>query len=356
MTKRSTVFSIAVIVIGIVLMTVSLVSCGFDFKSLDSKDYVTNTHEITESFSGISIVSDNADITIVPTDSENASVVAFDRKKMTHEVSVKNGDLTIEIDDERKWYDHVNLFSFSTPAITVYLPLSEYGALSIDTDTGDVTIEKGFTFGGIDIKLSTGDVRCHSSSSDFIKIDADTSDVFVSDISAKDVSISISTGDVDLNRCTFASINSRTSTGDQSASALSIENDFTVEVSTGDTNIEDVDCKSFTSIGSTGEISLKNVTATETLSIERRSGDVDLECCTAGYLSVKTSTGDVEFDRSDAGEIYAKTSTGDVEGTLLTSKIFITSTNTGKIRVPSSTEGGKCEITTDTGDIEITVP
>ena len=137
---------------------------------------------------------------------------------------------------------------------------------------------------------------------------------------------------------------------------MTISGDYTLEVSIGDAEINNVNCNSFTSTGNSGEISLKNFTATATLSIERSTGDVELECCTAGYLSVNTSTGDVEFDRSDAGEIYVKTSTGDVEGSLLTSKIFITKTSTGKVEVPASTTGGKCVITTSTGDIEITAP
>ena len=47
------------------------------------------------------------------------------------------------------------------------------------------------------------------------------------------------------------------------------------------------------------------------------------------------------------------TSTGDVNGTLLSEKIFITDTSTGRVSVPKTTSGGKCEITTSTGDINI---
>ena len=51
--------------------------------------------------------------------------------------------------------------------------------------------------------------------------------------------------------------------------------------------------------------------------------------------------------------IMVKTSTGNVKGTLLSDKIFVTDTSTGRVSVPKTTSGGKCEITTSTGDIEI---
>lgn len=356
MTKRSVILSSIVTVIGIILMSVSLVSCGFDFKNLDKKDYETNTYEITESFYNVSIVSNTADITFAPSDSDTARIVCFEHKKTTHSVSVKDGVLTISIDDERKWYDYITPFSFSSPTITVYLPLSEYGALTVSSDTSDVTIPKGFTFESIDISLDTGDFKSSASTQNFVKVDASTGNVQLSDMSAKDLTISLSTGDVTLERCSFENICAKTSTGKHKVSSLTISGDYTLEVSTGDAEINNVNCNSFTSTGNSGEISLKNFTATATLSIERSTGDVELECCTAGCLSVNTSTGDVDFDKSDAGEIYVKTSTGDVEGSLLTSKIFITKTSTGKVKVPASTTGGKCEITTSTGDIEITAP
>lgn len=81
-------------------------------------------------------------------------------------------------------------------------------------------------------------------------------------------------------------------------------------------------------------MTLKNVIAAETFSIER-------------------STGKVRFDGCDAAEILVKTGTGDVKGTLLSEKIFIARSNTGRVDVPQTVTGGRCEIITSTGDIEI---
>ena len=109
-----------------------------------------------------------------------------------------------------------------------------------------------------------------------------------------------------------------------------------IKVSTGDINIKDITCKDLNSSGSTGSITLENVLASDT-------------------LNIKSSTGDVRFINSDAGEITVKTSTGDVTGTLKSGKEFITKTSTGDISVPDTKFGGKCTVTTSTGDIYIDI-
>ena len=89
-------------------------------------------------------------------------------------------------------------------------------------------------------------------------------------------------------------------------------------------------------VNGTGNINLKNVISTETFSIERDTGNVKLESC-------------------DAAEIYVKTDTGNVEASFISDKIVIYETDTGKVSVPKSTTGGRCEVTTDTGNIKITI-
>ena len=97
-----------------------------------------------------------------------------------------------------------------------------------------------------------------------------------------------------------------------------------------------VKCNKFSTSGSTGDTLLKNVIANE-------------------KLYAKRSTGDIRIEKCDAGEIFIETDTGHVKGTLLTDKVFIVETDTGSINVPKTTSGGRCEITTDTGDIKISI-
>ncbi len=75
----------------------------------------------------------------------------------------------------------------------------------------------------------------------------------------------------------------------------------------------------------------------------------------SGKFDIERSTGNVIFTRCDALEITVLTDTGDVRGSLLSEKIFFYETDTGDVDLPETLGGGKCKITTDTGDINITV-
>ena len=110
-----------------------------------------------------------------------------------------------------------------------------------------------------------------------------------------------------------------------------------IHTDTGDTKMSDVQCQDYYSECDTGSLFLKNVIA-------------------SGSYHFQLDTGDVHFDRCDAKEIYIETDTGDIDGTLLTDKVFLTDTDTGDVNVPKAVSGGRCEITTDTGDITIQVP
>jgi DUF4097 and DUF4098 domain-containing protein YvlB len=54
-------------------------------------------------------------------------------------------------------------------------------------------------------------------------------------------------------------------------------------------------------------------------------------------------------------DIYIETTTGSVTGTLISEKQFCTETSTGKVNVPPSGNGGRCEIETGTGNIRIEI-
>lgn len=150
------------------------------------------------------------------------------------------------------------------------------------------------------------------------------------------LTVSASTGDIDIKNLSAENINLTVTTGEIEAKSITCNGDFKTTVSTGEVELKDVSCKNLSSNGNTGDITLKDVIAEEKFAIER-------------------STGDVKFERCDANEIFVKTDTGDVKGSLLSDKVFITQTDTGNIDVPKTIIGGRCEITTDTGDIKITV-
>lgn len=238
-------------------------------------------------------------------------------KKQSIASPQKNGTLFIELKNNKRWYDYIGINFGGSPKITVYLPKTEYASLFISESTGDVRIPKDFTFKDVELSLSTGDVNFCASASEKIKIKTTTGDIGIDSISAGELELSVGTGTV-------------------TALDVSCTGEVSVNVSTGKAYLTDFKCKSVISDGNTGDIYLDNVIAEEKLSIKR-------------------STGDIRFNGSDAAEIFVETDTGNVTGTFLTDKVFIAQTDTGRVDVPKTTSGGRCEIITDTGNIKISV-
>lgn len=286
----------------------------WDFSKLSTVRYETNTYAIDESFKHITIVADTADIVFVP--SETVMVICYEEKNVVHPVAVNDDTLKIERIDTRKWYEYIGI-SFGTPKITVYLPQGTYGALLIDSSTGDVEMPKGYDFESMDITLTTGHMTNLASASDAMKIRTSTGDIRVEGTSAGSMELTVSTGQVTV-------------------SDVTCKGDIQIGVSTGWTNLKNIKCQNIVSSGNTGDIKLEDAVAKTKISVER-------------------STGDVVFDHCDAEELFVKTSTGDVKGSLLSEKVFIARADTGCVDVPKTINGGRCEITTDTGDIRFEI-
>ena len=150
------------------------------------------------------------------------------------------------------------------------------------------------------------------------------------------VKVKVSTGDIRLDSVSVDNIDFKTSTGDVKLTNVVCKENIKIKVSTGDVKLDDVKCIDLTAEGNTGDVSLKNVI-------------VD------GMISVKTHTGDIKFTDCDGSEISMEASTGDIKGSFLTNKIFIAKTNTGDIEVPKTSAGGRCELSTNTGDIKVRI-
>lgn len=319
MSKRTKIWLIVaacLVLLGGVLFAVAMSFYHWDFTELSTEKYETNTFHISDEFEGISINTNTADISFAPSDDGNSKVVCYETDKERHLVLVKDNILTIQLNDEREWYEHIGIY-VGSPKITIYLPEAEYNSLDIKSSTGTVKMPQNFQFEKVEIALTTGDVTFAASTSDFAKIKTTTGDVKVENITVGMLDLSVSTGSVVV--C-----------------GVTCEGDVKINVTTGKTTLTDVACKNLMTKGTTGNFSLSNTVATEQFSIER-------------------STGDVKFENSDATEIFIVTSTGDVKGSLRTDKVFITETDTGRVQVPKSVNGGRCEITTDTGDIIIEI-
>ena len=316
-TKKWLITAFILLVVGLLMFAIVMTANGWSLLALQSVKYETNTHEITEEFKSISISTDTSDIVFAPSDDGKVKVVCYENPNDGHTVNVDDGTLKITKLDERKWYEHVGV-NFSQTKVTIYLPEAEYGSLTITASTADITdTAKNLKFDSVDITLSTGDVKFFSSAKESLTVKASTGDIRLEGASARTVTLTVTTGDITIKD-------------------VMCDGDFSTTSSTGKVHIDNLKCKNLNSKGTTSDITLKDATVENKFSIERTTGDVTLDGC-------------------DGGEIVIKTGTGNVVGTLLTGKMFSAKASTGKIDVPESTIGGKCQITTSTGDIKIKI-
>ena len=311
------IIAAVLVIIGAILFTSALFAADFDFSKISSVNYQTNTYTADNTFENIIIADETADVILKASTDGTCRVECTENEKVTHSVTVDGGALRITSNDERKWYDHITFFGSNKASITVFLPAVKYSSLSVDITTGDVRIPNGFEFESVKISGTTSDVELGSDVTASLDINLTTGDVDITGISAGKASVTVTTGDIEADR-------------------VQVKDDLTLKFTTGDAEMDNVTCTNLKVKGTTGDVSLENVIVHEN-------------------LSVNTGTGDVLFEDCDADEIYVKTTTGSVKGTLLTEKVFLAETSTGNVNVPKTTSGGKCEITTTTGDIRIRI-
>ena len=316
MKKAFIIIAIILVILGSAIFFIALGSAKFDFRNLETSKLQTKTYPVTEAFRNIQIEEDTAHVIFAASSDGTCSVECRETEKNVHRVTVEDGTLKIVAEHMSGWRTWFSL-SFEEESVTVYLPQDAYEMLLIETHTGDVEIPQDLRFYDVDITGSTGDVRCAASVTNKLSIGLSTGDVTLSGVSAGAIKCIVTTGDIRFE-------------------SVSCEGDVQLQVSTGRTALDGLTCQNLRTEGSTGKASFKNVVVTGTLAIER-------------------DTGDVAFENSDAGEILVKTTTGDVTGTLRTGKTFVTKTSTGDVNVPESAAGGRCEITTSTGDIVLRI-
>lgn len=305
----------AIFLLGCIIFGAAMMTLGWDFTKLSSSEYETNEHEVTGEFTDIAVLTDTADIIFAPSEDGKCRIVCYERTNVRHGVAVEEGKMTVSLADERNWYERI--FDYGLDTVTVYLPEAAYASLSVKNATGDVTLPEEFTFGTADIKTNTGYTVCRANVTGLLRMQASTGSIGVENAIVGGLSLSVSTGPITI-------------------SSVNCTGDATIWASTGGIHLSSFTCQNLTTEGGAGDIMLWNVTAD-------------------GRFQIARNTGNVHFIGCDAAEISVKTTTGDVTGTLLTAKDFDAESDTGRVDVPDTKEGGICKIRTGTGKIRITL-
>ncbi|MCD7784879.1 MAG: DUF4097 domain-containing protein [Oscillospiraceae bacterium] len=139
-TKKWIIAAVILVAVGGVIFLGSLAAVGFDASRLETWFFHTNTYEFADDFDNISINSDIAGVTILPSYDGVCKVICYEDDTLSHTVKVENGTLSIESVNTRKWYNNIGIH-VDDPSVTVYLPEKTYASVSVTVTTGAITLE-----------------------------------------------------------------------------------------------------------------------------------------------------------------------------------------------------------------------
>lgn len=283
--KKSKLILLAVslVIAGLVISTVGLWAVEFDFTKLSLGRLTANTYTIDDEFTRISIDTDVNDVIIVPTDDGSCRVVCLEEVSYYHTVSVENRTLTVALQDERMWYEHVGVHIGDFHSVTVYVPKKAYEDLTVTCSTADVDVQAGLSFGMADIQASTGDIKWKGSA-------------------VNELFLSVSTGDIRVDNTGCQNLTAKTSTGDIRLTSTVITQKLFAKTSTGDVWFNGLDAKQMSVTTGTGDV--KGTLLSNKIFITDANGKVFLPTPADGPIgedtcTITTDTGDIRIDLAD---------------------------------------------------------
>lgn len=309
----------------------TFVAIDFNFYVLEGVDWVEKVYTVEGEFSSILLTLGSDDLTVLPSEDGTCRFVCQESEKYSHDVQIKDGALHITESDTFRWYDR--FFSFTSPRATLYLPQSVY-SLFIKIGSGDVEIPSKATFASLDIATGSGDVTLQSVSCDSLQITTGSGDIELNSVNAASVRLTCGSGDMGLKTMTTQSLSAKTGSGDVNLEGTTTQA-LSVQTASGDITLTLINC--------------------DEVDVKTGSGEVHaVRLICGGHLSMQSGSGDILLEFCDAATLSFLTGSGDVEGILLSPKTFRSTTGSGNESYPP-TQGGLCEATTQSGDIEFSI-
>ena len=278
--------------------------------------YAHSRTEIDAPIWHISLQTSITSISICTTEAEAAYVEMYDRENAAYRIAAEDGTLLVEEVGRRTWYEQLGIFP-KTPKMTLYLPAGMYGDLSVTSSRGEIEVSSRLLFQHVTILSATGNVTCRASAVEWIAITGATGCVSLEHLVASNIDVLVSTGNI-------------------AVSDVTCTKKIALDSPSGNVKVINTTCKSFSSTGKSGNLYMENVVARRYFSIDRTSGNLTLDGC-------------------DTGVGYLVTGSGNVTGSWFSSKIFEVKTSSGNKDLPSTTSGGKCRVTTASGNIKMTI-
>lgn len=256
---------------------------------------VSQEATLTDSFDSVAINTRDCDVKFVPYNGDvDAQVTVTGMSdSVSHSILVEDGTLKIDMIDERKWTDHINIGWTESMEMTVYLPAAEYESLQVRTDTGDIVLTQEPFFREVMLRSDTGDISCVGVSGDALDCMTRTGDISVQNSAPNILKLQSSTGDFKVRVVAGDEIHMKTNTGEVDAENVNVQM-FTCSTNTGDVKLEKVLAEDYLQVFTdTGDICSTNSDAPK-VNIETDTGDITIPAAWE-FQQIETNTGDIYF-------------------------------------------------------------
>ena len=293
--KGKTIFYLiaaGLLVAGIALCAVALSVVGLDWDRLSaSKPRVETTRQFsTADALSVNIIDSNKKITLEPSeDADTIEIIYYDNDESHYDINLdQTGRLNIQYTEKMHWYEYVFTFNWKDYDMTVRVPASYDGGISLKTSNANITVGDMNITGSLTAKTSNAKITAEN-----LNVDGDYT--------------------------------AETSNGRIESNNLFVTGDIITDTSNAEQLMTKVSANGINCTTSNGKISLIQVVA----------GD---------WLTCKTSNGAVEFYDIDAGRsIDCKTSNGKVSGSIagkMTDYRIVSKTSNGDNNLPDNWPGG----------------
>ncbi len=239
--KRLIITALVVLGVGAVVSVSALAAAGFDINELDRQNYVERMEHISEgNVSSIKISSGCYDVKIVTSDKNEIDIAAFDGDDVKTSIAVEGNTVSIDISDNRSWYDKAVGSIGRDREVIIYIPANGNYAVSASSESGDIELEYRGTFASLELKSESGDIDLgRSRVSGNISVVTNSGDVEFENLDFASASIETRSGDVEGEIVGGYNFNVSTSSGRKRVPASDPSGSvFNIKTKSGDIEIE----------------------------------------------------------------------------------------------------------------------
>lgn len=186
---KKVLIAVACLLAGMLLAAAVLPMAGIDIWRYSFRDY-----DVTEPFDSVVVQGGPCDVGIYGSYDGSSSVYVREKRAIAR-ISVEDGVLTVTRPQKAAWYE---MFQ-ERPYITVYLPETALGDLTVTTGSGDVDLSDGMVFQNAAVSTASGDVSIYAGVSGDLEVETSSGDIYVSDVSPRTVGLTSASGDVSVS-------------------------------------------------------------------------------------------------------------------------------------------------------------